>query len=109
MSVPEKKFSDEAGSPATATFPCLPRPRGPGLARAHVLEGLEIALDHLDEVIALIRAAEDAATARTQLMERFELSERQEVQRGHEEPEPAREGERMQMDQRFPDRRRPEE
>jgi DNA gyrase subunit A len=46
-------------------------------ARAHILEGLEIALDHLDDVIALIRAAEDAATARTQLMERFELSERQ--------------------------------
>jgi DNA gyrase subunit A len=46
-------------------------------ARAHILEGLEIALDHLDEVIALIRAAEDASSARTQLMERFGLSERQ--------------------------------
>ncbi|MEN8183287.1 MAG: DNA gyrase subunit A [Myxococcota bacterium] len=46
-------------------------------ARAHILEGLEIALDHLDEVIALIRAAADAAGARSQLMERFELSERQ--------------------------------
>ena len=46
-------------------------------ARAHILEGFEIALDHLDEVIALIRAAADAASARTQLMERFELSERQ--------------------------------
>jgi DNA gyrase subunit A len=46
-------------------------------ARAHILQGLEIALDHLDEVIALIRAAEDAASARTQLMERFGLSERQ--------------------------------
>jgi len=46
-------------------------------ARAHILEGFEIALDHLDEVIALIRAAEDTAAARTQLIERFELSERQ--------------------------------
>ncbi len=46
-------------------------------ARAHILVGFEIALDHLDEVIALIRAAEDGATARTQLMERFQLSERQ--------------------------------
>jgi DNA gyrase subunit A len=46
-------------------------------ARAHILLGLEIALDHLDEVIALIRAAEDAASARTQLIERFGLSERQ--------------------------------
>jgi DNA gyrase subunit A len=46
-------------------------------ARAHILLGLEIALDHLDEVIALIRAAEHAASARTQLIERFGLSERQ--------------------------------
>ena len=46
-------------------------------ARAHILEGFEIALDHLDEVIALIRAAEDATTARGQLMTRFGLSERQ--------------------------------
>ncbi|MEZ4332189.1 MAG: DNA gyrase subunit A [Myxococcota bacterium] len=46
-------------------------------ARAHILEGFEIALDHLDEVIALIRAAEDANTARAQLMARFGLSERQ--------------------------------
>jgi DNA gyrase subunit A len=44
-------------------------------ARAHVLEGLLIALDHLDEVIALIRAAESAEQARGQLMERFALSE----------------------------------
>jgi DNA gyrase subunit A len=43
--------------------------------RAHVLEGLLIALDHLDAVIALIRAAESADAARTQLMERYELSE----------------------------------
>jgi DNA gyrase subunit A len=46
-------------------------------ARAHILEGFAIALDHLDEIIALIRAADNAATARSQLMERFDLSERQ--------------------------------
>jgi DNA gyrase subunit A len=46
-------------------------------ARAHLLEGFAIALDHLDEIIALIRAAEDAAAARTELMARFQLSERQ--------------------------------
>jgi DNA gyrase subunit A len=44
-------------------------------ARAHVLEGLLIALQHLDEVIALIRAAPSADVARTQLCERFDLSE----------------------------------
>ncbi len=43
--------------------------------RAHVLEGYLIALDNLDEVIALIRAAEDTDAARTALMVRFELSE----------------------------------
>ncbi len=43
--------------------------------RAHVLEGLLIALEHLDEVIALIRGSESADTARTGLMERFGLSE----------------------------------
>ena len=46
-------------------------------ARAHILEGFAVALDHLDEVIAIIRAAEDTASARSALMERFELSERQ--------------------------------
>ncbi|NNL66404.1 MAG: DNA gyrase subunit A, partial [Myxococcales bacterium] len=46
-------------------------------ARAHILEGFATALDHIDEVIALIRAAQDTASARTQLMERFELSEAQ--------------------------------
>ncbi len=46
-------------------------------ARAHLLEGLAVALERLDEVIALIRAAEDAAVARAQLMERLGLSERQ--------------------------------
>ena len=44
-------------------------------ARAHVLEGLLVALDNLDEVIALIRAADTADVARAQLMERFELTE----------------------------------
>ena len=43
-------------------------------ARAHVLEGLLIALEHLDDVIALIRAAADREGARTQLVERFDLS-----------------------------------
>ncbi len=43
--------------------------------RAHILEGLLVALDHLDEVIALIRAAESAEVARGQLMERYGLSE----------------------------------
>jgi DNA gyrase subunit A len=43
--------------------------------RAHVLRGYLIALDNLDEVISLIRAAADADAARTGLMERFELSE----------------------------------
>jgi DNA gyrase subunit A len=45
------------------------------LDRAHVLEGYLIALDHLDEVIQLIRASDDADEARTGLMEKFELSE----------------------------------
>jgi len=43
--------------------------------RAHVLEGYLIALDNLDEVIALIRAADDTESARTALQERFGLSE----------------------------------
>ncbi len=43
--------------------------------RAHVLEGLLIALDHIDEVIALIRGSQDAAEARTGLMNRFNLTE----------------------------------
>lgn len=46
-------------------------------ARAHILEGLKIALDHLDEVIALIRASADGAAARESLMSRFNFSERQ--------------------------------
>ncbi len=43
-------------------------------ARAHILEGLKIALDHLDEVIALIRASRSPAEARTGLMTTFGLS-----------------------------------
>lgn len=43
--------------------------------RAHILEGLKIALDHIDEVIALIRSSRDYETAKTGLMERFSLSE----------------------------------
>ena len=42
--------------------------------RAHVLEGLLIALDNLDEVIELIRGSRDPETARTGLVERFELT-----------------------------------
>ncbi|HOY04458.1 MAG TPA: DNA gyrase subunit A [Saprospiraceae bacterium] len=45
--------------------------------RAHILEGLLIALDHLDEVIKLIRASKDAEEARTGLMANFGLSELQ--------------------------------
>ena len=43
-------------------------------ARAHVLEGLLIALDHLDAIIELIRGSRDRDSARTQLMDRFGLS-----------------------------------
>jgi DNA gyrase subunit A len=45
--------------------------------RAHILEGLKIALDHLDEVIATIRASKDPETASDQLQSKFGLSERQ--------------------------------
>ena len=44
-------------------------------ARAHILEGIKFALDHLDAVIALIRGARNPAEARTGLMEQFELSQ----------------------------------
>src|ERR671926_1322653 len=44
-------------------------------ARAHVLEGYLKALDNIDAIVALIRAAADVDEARTQLMERFDLSE----------------------------------
>ncbi|MGI6125385.1 MAG: DNA gyrase subunit A [Planifilum sp.] len=45
--------------------------------RAHILEGLRIALDHIDEVIALIRASQTTEEARSGLMERFGLTEKQ--------------------------------
>lgn len=44
-------------------------------AREHILEGLKIAVDNIDEVIATIRKSKDADEARTKLMERFKLSE----------------------------------
>lgn len=46
-------------------------------ARAHILEGLKIALDHIDEVIKIIRASESTEDARNNLMEKFKLSELQ--------------------------------
>lgn len=46
-------------------------------ARAHILEGLRIALDHLDEVIALIRNSQTTEIARNGLMERFSLTHEQ--------------------------------
>src|SRR5207244_13556382 len=46
-------------------------------ARAHILEGLKIALDHLDAVIKTIRESADVDVARTNLMARFEISEPQ--------------------------------
>jgi DNA gyrase subunit A len=45
--------------------------------RAHILEGLKIALDHLDEVIATIRASANGDVAKAALMEKFGLSDRQ--------------------------------
>ncbi|MDR0732397.1 MAG: DNA topoisomerase (ATP-hydrolyzing) subunit A [Treponema sp.] len=45
--------------------------------RAHILEGLVIALENIDEVVAIIRASHDVATARLKLQERFALSEAQ--------------------------------
>jgi DNA gyrase subunit A len=47
------------------------------LDREHILEGLKIAVDNIDAVIKLIRAAEDTPKASTQLQARFKLSERQ--------------------------------
>ncbi|KAF0823544.1 DNA gyrase subunit A [Cytobacillus firmus] len=46
-------------------------------ARAHILEGLRIALDHLDEVISLIRSSQTTDIAREGLMTKFNLSEKQ--------------------------------
>jgi DNA gyrase subunit A len=45
--------------------------------RAHILEGLKIAIDNIDEIIALIKAAASTESAKQQLMERFSLSEMQ--------------------------------
>src|SRR5687767_3345119 len=47
------------------------------LDREHILEGLKIAVDNIDEVIKVIRKAEDTPAASTQLQRRFKLSERQ--------------------------------
>jgi DNA gyrase subunit A len=47
------------------------------LEREHILEGLKIAVDNIDAVIKLIRAAEDTPSASAQLQARFKLSERQ--------------------------------
>ncbi|AQS54429.1 DNA gyrase subunit A [Novibacillus thermophilus] len=46
-------------------------------ARAHILEGLRVALDHLDEVITLIRSSRTTEEAKAGLINRFELSEKQ--------------------------------
>ncbi|GIN72482.1 DNA gyrase subunit A [Bacillus sp. J14TS2] len=46
-------------------------------ARAHILEGLRIALDHIDAIISLIRGSKTTDIARTGLMEQFDLSEKQ--------------------------------
>jgi DNA gyrase subunit A len=45
--------------------------------QAHILEGLKIALDNLDEVVALIRASKSPAEAKAQLIKKFSLSEKQ--------------------------------
>ena len=45
--------------------------------RAHILEGLLKALDHIDEIVAIIRASKDTVTAKEALMLRFEFSEKQ--------------------------------
>ncbi|HRU32188.1 MAG TPA: DNA topoisomerase 4 subunit A, partial [bacterium] len=46
-------------------------------SRAHILEGLLIALDHIDEIISLIRSSKDVDAARRGLMENFDLSKEQ--------------------------------
>lgn len=47
--------------------------------RAHILEGYQIALDHIDEIIQIIRSSSSDETAKEALMERFGLTERQAV------------------------------
>ena len=46
-------------------------------ARAHILEGLRIALDHIDEIISIIRGSQTGDAAKQAMMERFGLSDRQ--------------------------------
>ena len=46
-------------------------------ARAHILEGLLKALDHIDEIVAIIRGSKDTGAAKVALIERFEFSEKQ--------------------------------
>ena len=46
-------------------------------ARAHILEGLLKALDHIDEIVAIIRASKDTGTAKEALMMRFDFSDKQ--------------------------------
>lgn len=46
-------------------------------ARAHILEGLLKALDHIDEIVSIIRSSRDTGVAKTALMERFEFSDKQ--------------------------------
>ena len=46
-------------------------------ARAHILEGLRIALDHIDEIIRIIRQSETSEIAKNQLMDNFGLSDKQ--------------------------------
>ncbi|HFU6122585.1 TPA: DNA gyrase subunit A [Enterococcus faecium] len=46
-------------------------------ARAHILEGLRIALDHIDEIIAIIRGSKSDDEAKATMIERFDLSDRQ--------------------------------
>ncbi len=46
-------------------------------ARAHILEGLLKALDHIDEIVDLIKASKDSASAKAALIERFDFSEKQ--------------------------------
>ncbi|KRO16485.1 DNA gyrase subunit A [Lacticaseibacillus saniviri] len=46
-------------------------------ARAHILEGLRIALDHIDEIISIIRGSQTGDTAKVILMDKYQLSEKQ--------------------------------
>ena len=46
-------------------------------ARAHILEGLLIALDNIDEIVRIIRNSPNTVEAKTQLMERFALTDKQ--------------------------------